>query len=272
MTALCIGEKLAADHPECTGFTFHSDPKGDCDKWAYPASISHAHFRAQAFPDTDTPRTHDAFPPAEYDISNRNIEMVRRTGGVLGAFIGESRISQSGLPFPADCSLSSEFFGYSFHFAHTKLNYNGVGVATDFTLIPGVSPRFGKNACWGYHTAEHPDDEKTAHPERYKASAQIDGVVYEGMLPKKGVTTGVNAPLKPDHLGKRMFDVNVDGLAHFGMVPDVLQDLKNLGLPPEDFEALFSSAEGYIQMWEKSIQLCVSCNPSKSLSPTRTAR
>jgi microsomal dipeptidase-like Zn-dependent dipeptidase len=266
-----IGEKLAADHPECTGFTFDSDPKGDCDKWAYPASISHAHFRAQAFPDTaktpDKPATHDAFPPAEYDISNRNIEMVRRTGGVLGAFIAESRMSQSGLPFLADCSLSSEFFGYSFHFAHTKLNYSGVGIATDFTLIPGVSPRFGKNACWGYHTAENPDNEKAAHPERYKTSAQIKGVVYEGMPPKKGVKTGVNAPLKADRLGNRTFDVNVDGLAHFGMVPDVFQDLKNLGLPPADFEALFSSAEGYIQMWEKSLQLCVSCTGAKSVSP-----
>jgi len=209
-----IGEKLAADHPECTGFTFYSDPKRDCDKWAYPASISHAHFHAQAFPDTaetpGKPATHDAFPPAEYDISNRNIEMVRRSGGVLGAFIGESRISQSGLPFAPDCSLSSEFFGYSFHFAHTRLNYNGVGIATDFTLIPGVSPRFGKNACWGYHTAENPDNEKAAHPERYKTSAQINGVVYEGMLAKKGVKSGVNAPLKADRLGNRTFDVNVD--------------------------------------------------------------
>lgn len=265
-----IGEKLAADHPECAGFSFDSAPKDDCDQWAYPASISHAHFRAQAFPDTS--KTHDAFPPAEYDISNRNIEMVRRTGGVLGAFIGESRMSQSGLPFPADCSLSSEFFGYSFHFARTKLNYNGVGIATDFTLIPGVSPRFGKNACWGYHIAEKPNEEKSAHPERYMASAQINGVVYEGMLPKEGVKTGVNAPLKPNHLGRRTFDVNVDGLAHFGMLPDVLQDLKNLGLPPADFQALFSSAEGYIRMWEKSIQLCVTCTPTKSLSPTLSGR
>src|SRR5262249_22069216 len=129
------------------------------------------------------------------------------------------------------------------------------------------SPRFGKNACWGYHTAENPDAEKAAHPERYKTSSQINGVVYEGMLPKNGVKTGVNAPLKPDQLGMRTFDVKVDGLAHFGMLHDVLQDLKNLKLPPADFEALFSSAEGYIQMWEKSIRLCVSCTAPKSVFP-----
>ena len=44
---------------------------------------------------------------------------------------------------------------------------------------------------------------------------------------------------------------NLDGLAHFGLLPDMLQDLKNLGPSRDDFEALFSSAESYISMWEK---------------------
>jgi hypothetical protein len=123
----------------------------------------------------------------------------------------------------------------------------------------------------GYHTAENPDDEKAAHPERYKTSAQINGVVYEGMVAKEGVKTGVNAPLKPDHLGNRTFDVNDDGLAHFGMLPDVLQDLKNFKLPPADFEALFSSAEAYIQMWEESLRLCVSCTATRSATQTADA-
>ena len=29
----------------------------------------------------------------------------------------------------------------------------------------------------------------------------------------------------------RDFDYNLDGLAHYGMLPDMLQDLKNVGLP-----------------------------------------
>jgi hypothetical protein len=180
--------------------------------------------------------------------------MVRRTGGVLGPFIAEDRMSKEGLPFAADCSLSSGFFGYSFHFAWKGLDpgSNRVGMATDFTLIPGAAPRFGPNACWGFHTAGDPKKEKQTHPERYNAQAQLNGVVYEGMTPKRGVKVGMNAPLKPDRLGTRTFDVNVDGLAHFGMIPDVLQDLKNLAWPRQDFQAMFASAEGYIEMWEKS--------------------
>jgi microsomal dipeptidase-like Zn-dependent dipeptidase len=246
-----IGERLAHDHPECAGFSFSTDAKEGCDEWAYPAIVSHAHFRGQAWHG-------DAyFPPAEYDISDRNIDLVRRTGGVLGPFIAETRISTTGLAFPADCGLSSEFFGYSFDFARTRMGIgsNRVGMATDFTLIPGTAPRFGKNACWGYHTAENPKAERRAHPERYNARGQVNGVVYENRKGQHNVKLGTNAPLTPDRLGKRVFDVNVDGLAHFGMVPDVLQDLKNLGWPDEDRQAMFASAEGYIEMWEKSQRL-----------------
>ena len=54
-------------------------------------------------------------------------------------------------------------------------------------------------------------------------------------------------------LGKdRTYDFNVDGLAHFGLIPDMLQDLKNVGLSQGDFQSLFSSAESYIEMWEKT--------------------
>jgi hypothetical protein len=35
-------------------------------------------------------------------------------------------------------------------------------------------------------------------------------------------------------------------------VPDMLQDLKNLGMPADNLEALFSSAEAYLKMWEKT--------------------
>lgn len=51
--------------------------------------------------------------------------------------------------------------------------------------------------------------------------------------------------------GPREFDFNFDGLAHYGMLPDFLQDVHNVGLSYEEMAPLFSSAEAYIQMWEK---------------------
>jgi hypothetical protein len=46
----------------------------------------------------------------------------------------------------------------------------------------------------------------------------------------------------------RDFDFNLDGLAHYGMLPDMLQDLKNVHLSLDGF---FRSAEAYIRVWER---------------------
>ncbi len=62
---------------------------------------------------------------------------------------------------------------------------------------------------------------------------------------------GENAPLKRSYAGQRDFDINIDGVAHYGMLPDLIQDLKNVGLTDEDLLPLFRSAEDYIRTWEK---------------------
>jgi microsomal dipeptidase-like Zn-dependent dipeptidase len=51
--------------------------------------------------------------------------------------------------------------------------------------------------------------------------------------------------------GTTDFDYNIDGLAHYGLLPDMLQDLRNVGLKPEDLAPLFHGAEYYARMWEK---------------------
>ncbi|SFR22151.1 Membrane dipeptidase (Peptidase family M19) [Lentzea waywayandensis] len=54
--------------------------------------------------------------------------------------------------------------------------------------------------------------------------------------------------------GRRDFDINVDGMAHYGLLPDFLQDLRNIGAPPTEVDALYSSAEKYIQVWERCLE------------------
>lgn len=62
---------------------------------------------------------------------------------------------------------------------------------------------------------------------------------------------GNNAPLQRSYAGQRDFDINIDGVAHYGMLPDLIQDLKNVGLTDADLAPFFRSAEDYIQMWAK---------------------
>jgi hypothetical protein len=63
---------------------------------------------------------------------------------------------------------------------------------------------------------------------------------------------GNNQPLRRYKTGNRYWDFNTDGMAHYGLMPDFLQDLRNIGISPGNLTVLFRSAEDYIQMWEKT--------------------
>lgn len=85
---------------------------------------------------------------------------------------------------------------------------------------------------------------------------------------------GSNVPLQRSVVGRRDYDINLDGFAHYGLLPDVWQDLKNclatsptratssptFGAPSgvvsdaedhRDMNPLFRSAEDFIELWER---------------------
>ncbi|MFL6160298.1 MAG: hypothetical protein ACJ72D_29770 [Marmoricola sp.] len=51
--------------------------------------------------------------------------------------------------------------------------------------------------------------------------------------------------------GKRTYDINTDGVAHYGMYPDWLQDLKMLA-GPNILKDMYRGPEAYLQMWERA--------------------
>ena len=51
------------------------------------------------------------------------------------------------------------------------------------------------------------------------------------------------------------WDINFDGVAHYGMLPDFFQDLRAVGATRENMAPLFLGAEAYIRMWEKAERL-----------------
>lgn len=192
--------------------------------------------------------TVEGFRPSEYEVSDRQAELVGRTRGVVGQFTGEDPvIAPDGFAIPAelhnDCAGSSKSFATSVLYALHHLRGRGVGLATDFTIISGTAPRFGKYSCWAYRAAANPDDEQARMSEQYQHNAQRDGVVYDfyNGRPPKNVVVGNNQPLTAYRMGVRRapFDINVDGFAHYGLLPDLLQDAKNVGLPRTAFRGRF---------------------------------
>lgn len=51
--------------------------------------------------------------------------------------------------------------------------------------------------------------------------------------------------------GNRTFDLNRDGMAHYGLLADQMQDFRERA-GSEAYEAIMNSAEGYLQMWERA--------------------
>ncbi|MEZ4312925.1 MAG: membrane dipeptidase [Polyangiaceae bacterium] len=77
---------------------------------------------------------------------------------------------------------------------------------------------------------------------------------------------GPNTPLARSTLGGSDFDFNIDGLAHYGMLPDMLQDVKNLGVTEEELAVLFRSADDFVSMWERAVAASARVRASLGLS------
>jgi microsomal dipeptidase-like Zn-dependent dipeptidase len=222
-------------------------------KPGYPAIISHAHFRAEGLDDED--KSIPDYLASEYDISDTNLKWIADNGGVVGPFLHQARVKSTSIDehisTQDDCGNSSKGYAFAFHYGQSKAP-GAIGIATDMTFIPVVSPRFGDHACEGFKQYRNGAKEMVKRSKHYQPKLQKDPVVYQG-VPWPPIVDHINqnGPMKPFTLGERRFDFNYDGLAHYGMVPDMLQDLKNVDLPKRDRQALFESAEAYLKMWEK---------------------
>jgi hypothetical protein len=75
---------------------------------------------------------------------------------------------------------------------------------------------------------------------------------YEHVMAMKGAFVAPAGDfLVRSTAGVRQFDINLDGLAHHGMLKDFVQELKNIGMTERQLEPLFRSAEEYIRIWER---------------------
>jgi microsomal dipeptidase-like Zn-dependent dipeptidase len=55
-----------------------------------------------------------------------------------------------------------------------------------------------------------------------------------------------------ERTGERTFDYTTDGVAHYGLLPDLLADMQRRPQGREAVRLLFRSAEAYLRMWERA--------------------
>jgi microsomal dipeptidase-like Zn-dependent dipeptidase len=58
-------------------------------------------------------------------------------------------------------------------------------------------------------------------------------------------------------VGNRTIDFNTEGMAHIGLMPELIEDARRGGVTDAALEPLFRSAEAYIRMWERAEQRAV---------------
>ncbi|AKU99177.1 Sphingolipid ceramide N-deacylase [Labilithrix luteola] len=223
--------------------------------------------------------------PREFDIATPEAVQLAKRRGSFGLFLGQGPLDEKKvgalLPFKNDCAGSSKSFAVALHFAAQTMPDRPVGIASDFSMIGNVPPRFGEYGCGAYLNAGVGSAsgaqllETLLNPEQYQFAKQEAPVAYtrgtktcavgEGKRMLNGVACGGNEPLVPAEMGERTFDFNVDGLAHFGLVPDMLQDVANVlragdgARVDDDLDRVFRSAEGFLETWEHARAL-VGCS------------
>lgn len=147
-----------------------------------------------------------------------------------------------------DCDESSKAWAQAFLYAADQMAggpyLHAVPLGTDLNgFIHQPAPRFGSDACAGNGAQAALQGQAVSYPfPAHDGSGQFDRL----------------------RTAQREFDINTDGLANVGLLPDFIQDLKRVGLSDSDLQPLFRSAEGYLQMWER-IEAVPEPSPSLSL-------
>ena len=132
-----------------------------------------------------------------------------------------------------DCRHSSKTWAQMYQYAVDTMQ-GPVAMGSDFNGVAGhVGPRFGYDAC-GLN-----------HVERSVQGRAGNKLAYPFVFPGFGT-------FQKQVTGKRTFDFNVDGLAHVGLLPDLVADVKKIGLSDADLQPLFRSAEGFVDVWERA--------------------
>lgn len=99
--------------------------------------------------------------------------------------------------------------------------YEGVGIGSDtggFALLPGPRP------------------DAAQHPLRYPFRSDDGKVTFVR-----------------ERSGTRTFDLNRDGVAQYGLMADLLADMRSAPGGSRALSLLFRSAEAYLEMWERAV-------------------
>jgi microsomal dipeptidase-like Zn-dependent dipeptidase len=198
--------------------------------------------------------------------TDAQIASMLKVGGMVAVIPHQGKRGEvDSFPYPTSigilCGNSSETVASAYRYAIQKSGNGPVGIGTDLNGFAGwPSPRFGPDECMGDHVADYDTGPHPALRYPYTISATGFRVDSRALDPGPSITTtGQRWPSSDAFghavVGQKVFDFNTDGFAHIGLLPDMIADWEGMGMKPAELDPLFSSAEGYIRIWERAAYL-----------------
>lgn len=176
------------------------------------------------------------------------LDRIRDSGGMIAAMLKDDQQdsenvvgkfnlaytdSPSGTVIADDCRYSSKTWAQGYQYA-SDVMAGPVAMGSDWNGVAGhVGPRFGNDAC---------GQDANERSRQARAGNKLE---YPFSLPGLGA-------FERQVTGAKSFDFNVDGLAHVGLLPDMVADLGQIGLSDADLEPLMNSASGFVDVWDRA--------------------
>ncbi len=146
--------------------------------------------------------------------------------GLIYALGGLSTVGIGRCADPANPGAMTDRLNARAELAASMGGYRAEGFGFDLNgFAGGPGPRFGEGRCGTPQT----------NPVTYPFTSYAGDVTFT-----------------EPRVGNRVIDFNTEGMAHIGLLPELIEDARRGGSTEEDLEPLFRSAEGYLRMWERA--------------------
>jgi microsomal dipeptidase-like Zn-dependent dipeptidase len=216
-----------------------------CEKANYPVCSGHTGFVDISFGE----KRHEG------NLTGDEVDRIRDLGGLVSVIPLQGHLDQidtfrnGSTTVEHIIGATSNTLVQAYLYAVTKMQGYPVALGTDFNGFAGVPrPRFPTDREW----LEGAVDADRNGPQ------STNPVIYPFPNPVTG------APMPAQETGRRTWDINTDGLAHVGLLPDLIADFRAQGLTDADLAPLLGSADGYVRMWEKACRV-PPANPAQQL-------
>src|SRR5680860_1370940 len=123
-----------------------------------------------------------------------------------------------------------------------------------------VTPYAGDSTGFVAKWKKHQDWTDGRYYFGFGFGADINGLGAQGNPRGAGVANPVRYPFKgiggvtvnKQVSGERVYDINADGVSHYGLYPDWIEDLRKLA-GSKIIDDMARGPEAYLQMWERSL-------------------